>query len=47
MFVDVKVITNEDCASVYGDIINDSKICVDTYFGLTGTCNVSYARKRD
>ncbi|XP_059486668.1 brachyurin-like [Neocloeon triangulifer] len=38
-FVDVKVIENAECAAVYGDIINDSKICVDTNAGLSGTCN--------
>ncbi|XP_059479425.1 brachyurin-like [Neocloeon triangulifer] len=38
-FVDVTVLANADCASYYGNIINDSKICVDTNGGTEGTCN--------
>ncbi|XP_059479434.1 brachyurin-like [Neocloeon triangulifer] len=38
-FVDVTVIDNSECASYYGNIINDSKICVDTLGGTAGTCN--------
>jgi len=38
-FVDVTVMTNAECGNYYGNIINDSKICVDTNGGTEGTCN--------
>jgi len=40
-FVDVTIINNEDCQAVYGDIINDSKLCIDTAGGTKGICFVS------
>jgi hypothetical protein len=43
--VDLKIIGNAECEAVYGDVINDSKICVDTAGGDTSTCFVSNAFK--
>ncbi|XP_059479415.1 brachyurin-like [Neocloeon triangulifer] len=38
-FVDVTVIDNSVCRASYGNIITDTKICVDTLGGTAGTCN--------
>ncbi|XP_065334592.1 brachyurin-like [Cloeon dipterum] len=38
-YVDVSVIDNSQCQAYYGNIINESKICVDTNGGTEGTCH--------
>jgi len=38
-FVDLTVMSNADCASYYGSIINANKICVETNGGSVSTCN--------
>ena len=41
-YVDLTVITNTECAAVYGSIITPTKICTATPNGQS-TCNVSFS----
>ena len=40
-YVDLTVITNTQCANIYGSIITPTKICTATPNGQS-TCNVSF-----
>ena len=41
-YVDLTVITNTQCAGIYGSIITPTKICTATSNGQS-TCNVSFS----
>jgi len=41
-YVDLTVITNTECAAIYGSIITPTKICAATTGGQS-TCNVSFS----
>jgi chymotrypsin len=39
-YVDLRVITHDDCLAIYGAlIINENKLCCDAEGGVVSTCN--------